>query len=266
VDQGVVSTTGAHNARLLLIFFGAVLGFLALSFVFGSTSASADDGADSPDTLGSALGGIVSSVTDPVAETVTVVTAAVAPVTEPVAATVAEVPVAAPVLDALQATAQAATASGITTPVAAALDGTITKILGSTPLGPVLGTTPVGSILHPVVVFIDGAVAEAGALVVPGAAGFDATLALAAPAASAVAASIATADVVSGAASGLLDLARLATDPGTTGSVGTAGGGAPLLAAIAGAGFLALLVLRRPQLVSRDLPGSPVYDTDSSPD
>ncbi len=62
MDQGIAATPSGRALRLVLMFFAAVLGLLVLSFVFGSSSASADDG----DSLGSTLGGVVSEATKPV--------------------------------------------------------------------------------------------------------------------------------------------------------------------------------------------------------
>ena len=84
MDQGIVSpTTAGHYVRLALIFFASVLGLLVLGFVFGSSSASADDGG--PDD-----GGLVPAV----AELAGGVVETVAPVTAPVAAAIplADVP------------------------------------------------------------------------------------------------------------------------------------------------------------------------------
>src|SRR5690348_16930135 len=88
--------------RLALGFLGALFGLMLLGIAFGSSSASADDGAGSPDSVGSAVGGLVSSVTEPVHQTLSAVTSAVAPVTHQVAAPVTQAPAMKPVADALE--------------------------------------------------------------------------------------------------------------------------------------------------------------------
>lgn len=242
MDQGDVSTTGTHYARLLLIFFGAVLGFLALSFVFGSSSASADDGGDSRGLL-DPVDGIVASATAPVAETVTAVTdLATAPAATPVTA--------------------------IATPATGAVDDAVSSLLGDA-----VGAYPVTSIVAPVTGLADTALARlqeaTGVLVTPvtGALG-----AVTAPAA-AVATDAATAsDIVFSAPATLLGVAAdlLGTpasgglpQPDATGATTASGA----LAAVAAGIGLALLLMRRGRaLLPVIVPGAPVYDTDSSPD
>ena len=245
-------SNSAHVLRLALVFLGAVLGLLVLSFVFGSSSARADDGGDSPDSLGSAVGGLVSDVTEPVQATVTTVNHAVA--ATPIVAAVQ--PVVAPVV----AVTHAAPVSTITTPVAALADATIATVLGDTALGDALGTTPVGSILDPVVQVIEGPVAGTVELVT----GAGVQAALDVQLATSQAVPTAASTLISGFADG-----ALAVQDGLTGSTTASGfsaGGIGLFAALSASGFLVLLAFRRQALIARAMPGSPVYETDSSPD
>lgn len=236
MDQGTVSTTGAHYLRLMLIFFGAVLGFLALSLVFGSSSASADDGADSPGALGSALGGIVSTVTEPVSETVATVTDTP---TAPAAAPVAEL--AAPVVELLPPVLQPVVAP-VLAPVTTLVDTTLTQV--DTAILPVIGpiVSALDTVAIPAVSMPQAVAAASGAHAIAGTA------------------------VVVGAATGAIDLLTGTAGPADAGSSGTATGSGGLIAAAAGIGFLALLLMRRRIFGDRAMPGSPVYDTDSSPD
>lgn len=234
MDQGDVSTTGTHHARLLLIFLGAVLGFLALSFVFGSSSASADDGDDSR--------GLLASV-DVVADTVTAVTS------------VATEPAASPV-------------TAIATPATTAADEVVTSLLGDP-----VGTSPVTSIIVPVTTLADTALIglqdAVGPLLSPVTGTLGAALTPATgPIADAGAASgaVVSAPVtVLGVAAGLLasPVSGGLGQPDATGAVPAPGA----LAAVAtGIAFATLLVLRRRALPPVIVPGDPVYDTGSSPD
>ncbi|MCU1416853.1 MAG: hypothetical protein JWP32_1027 [Schumannella sp.] len=252
-----VNAAGPQTARLLrlaLVVLAAVLGLLVLSMMFGSSSARADDGGDSPDPLGTAVGGLVSQVTEPVEATVTAVshTAATTPATAPLVHTVTPV----------------ASAASIASPVAAladATDVTITKIFGGTPLGTPLGTAPVRSLLDPVVALIDGTIAIAGdtaGAVVP----IVVQPAVAAERAAVQAVPAVTSALVSGAADGALALRDRLGGPGTSGSTGASPLGSGLLGAIAGAGFFVSLAVSRRTLAARAMPGSPIYATDSSPD
>jgi hypothetical protein len=243
VNQEISAAPSApgYALRLVLIFFGAVLGLLVLSFVFGSSSASADDG-----------DGLLSGVTDTVAE-------ATAPVQTTVAA----------VTQTVQTVTHAAPAAAVTAPVAAVADAAVATVLEPTPLAEDLGTTPVGSLLEPVAKVIDDALAGTADAIgpVPGViatvAAIPATDVIDAAAASGTTLAVA---VIRGAASGTLDLGTAAGAMGDTGisSVSAASGG--LLAAVAGMGFIVLLALRRQIPAFRAMPGSPVYETDSSPD
>jgi hypothetical protein len=231
VDQGAVSTTGTHHVRLLLIFFGAVLGFLALSFVFGSSSASADDGAPA-DPLGSV-----------VAETLSAVAAAP---------------------DAPAATSVTA----IATPATTVVDSTVTSLLGDA-----AGDAPVTSIIVPVTALADTALAQiqdaAGPLLTPVTGTLGAVIAPATELVSdAATASVAAASApvpVLGIAAGILgapDSGGL-EHPDATGATTASGA---LTATSTAFALFALLLFGRRSLTSAAVPGSPVYDTDSSPD
>jgi hypothetical protein len=229
VDQGVVSTTGAHCARLLLIFFGAVLGFLALSFVFGSSSASADDGGTS-DPLGSVVGETLSAV-------------------------IPAAPAAAPV-------------TAIATPATTVVDSTVTSLLGD-----VAGDAPATSIIVPVTALADTALAQiqdaARPLLTPVTGTLGAVIALATPLVpDAATASVATASAP-GAAPGIAT-GMLGPDgsggPGNPDATAAATASGALTATAAGFALFALLLVGRRSLTSAAVPGSPVYDTDSSPD
>lgn len=271
MNQGIASEPMPRMLRLALGFLAALFGLTLLGFAFGSSSASADDGAGSPDSLGSALGGLVSSVADPVHRTVTTVTTAVAPATKPVAAAVSKPSSSAkPAADAVAEVTHAKPATTITAPVAELVDDTLAKLLDGTALGEALGPQPVGSVLAPVAELVDGSVAEVGDVVAPAPAADAAIPAVVATASatavSALLAPVAVAHgVVSGSAAGslVLDPAPSALQTGVS---GFSSAGITLLAAFASTGFLVLLLLRRTALLDRDLPGSPVFDTDSSPD
>jgi hypothetical protein len=75
-----------------------------------------------------------------------------------------------------------------------------------------------------------------------------------------------TSGLISGVARGALDPQDSLGGAGATGLSGFTFGGSGLLAAVAGAGFFLLLAVRRQTLTTRAMPGSPVYETDSSPD
>lgn len=245
MNQGVPASTDAPETgrfvRLMLIFFGTVLGLLVLSFVFGSSSASADDG----DGLGTELGGLVATVTTPVEQTVAAVTSApAAPAAAPVAA--------------------------ITTPVAATVDSTLTTLVGSSALADVLGTTPVTSVLEPVVALVDTTLTDvgsafgpiAGTLDLAGVLGRD--LAVSAVPASTAIATAAT--LISGAAAANIDQGLSPVGDGPIGALSSAAAPGGLLATTLGAGLFALLLLRRERFSHGEMPGSPVYATDTSPD
>lgn len=274
MDQGISTEPMSRALRLVLTFLAALFGLLLVSFVFGSSSASADDGSDTPDSLGDALGGLVSSVTEPVGETLTAVTHAVAPVTQPVTAPVTQAPAVAPVTHAVAEVTHAAPVAAITAPVAQLIDGTLDKLLGgqASALGDAVGPTPVGSILAPVAALLDGTVAEVGDVVAPSVSPVtDAPQAAVSVAAAVVPTMVAAVPVVAdklidAAAGGSLVLEPAPPAPSDDGTVGLTSTGMTLFAATAGGMFLALLMLRRSTLVSRALPSSPVYETDSSPD
>jgi hypothetical protein len=229
VDQGAVSTTGTHHVRLLLIFFGAVLGFLALSFVFGSSSASADDGGTT-DPLGSVVGETLSAV-------------------------IPAAPAAAPV-------------TAIATPATTVVDSTVTSLLGD-----VAGDAPATSIIVPVTALADTALAQiqdaAGPLLTP----VTGTLIAVITPATALVSDAATASVaaasapvpVLGIAAGILGAPDSGGLEHPDGTGATTASGA-LTATAAAFALFALLVFGRRSLTSAAVPGSPVYDTDSSPD
>lgn len=113
MDQGIVSTTAGHYVRLALILFASVLGLLILGFVFGSSSASADDGG--PDDSG---------LVPAVAELAGGVVENVAPATAPVTAAIplADVPLSPAVLSPVVTTLETVTAT---------LDSTVGSLLGT---------------------------------------------------------------------------------------------------------------------------------------
>jgi hypothetical protein len=248
VDEIIpIETHSSHALRLLLVFLGALLGLLVLSFVFGSSSARADDGGDSPDSLGSAVGGVVADVTQPVQATITAVSHTV--------------PAVAPVAQAVHTITQAGPAATITTPIAGVADATVTKILGEG----AVGTTPVGTLLDPVAQLIDDAVATAGETVAP-ILGVGVHAALDAQGATLNAVPAMTSGLISGVAGGALDPQDFLGGAGPTGLSGYTFGGSGPLVALAGLGFFVLLAMRRSTFATRAMPGSPVYETDSSPD
>jgi hypothetical protein len=246
-----VNAAGPQTARLLrlaLVVLAAVLGLLVLSMMFGSSSARADDGGDSPDPLGTAVGGLVSQVTEPVEATVTAVSHTVA------AATTGTAPL-------VHTVSPVASAASPVAALADATDVTITKIFAGTPLG----TAPVRSLLDPVVALIDGTIAAAGdtaGAVLP----IVVQAAVAAEKAAVQAVPAMTSALVSGAAHGALVLRDRLGGSGTSGSTGAMPWGTGLLGAIASAGFFMMLAVSRRTLTTRAMPGSPVYATDSSPD
>lgn len=236
MDQGIVSpTTAGHYVRLALVFFASVLGLLVLGFIFGSSSASADDGG--PDD-----GGLVPAV----AELAGGVVETVAPVT-------AQVTEAIPLVDVPLS------------PAATTLD-TVTEI--APVVGDVLGATPAGVVVGTLVKTVDEVVeTTVGTLTEIVGPVLQAVPVLPIAAAEAVASGIdGVVTVVSGDALGMwLNL----TWPVGTGDIGTSSGALSTLtlpAAALGAGFLVLLFSRRLRLVDSALPVSPVYETDTSPD
>jgi hypothetical protein len=246
MNQAVAVPSASSRAlRLVLVFFGAVLGLLVLSFVFGSSSASADDG-----------DGLLGSFTEAVDE-----------VTEPVQATVTQT------VQAVQAVTQSEPVATATAPIVAVVDSTVNTVVEPTILGDALGTTPVGSLLDPVTTVIDDALAGAVDTVGPVVGVIETVTVLPVFATDAAAAAITSVlsfalspTVIGGVATGVLDLRDSALASGGVGLSSSSGSGLTLFAAVAGMGFLALLAMRRHALTYRAMPGSPVYETDSSPD
>ncbi|MGN6503787.1 MAG: hypothetical protein ACTHKX_12920, partial [Pseudolysinimonas sp.] len=213
-------------------------------------------------------------VTDTVAEPVhhagAAVSHAVAPVAHPVAAVATRLPVAQPVADAANDLAENP-ASSLAGPIASVSDDIVQRLVDATPLAPVIGPRPVASVLDPVAQLLDGSVAVVGGPVLPG----DVAWPLAPSATSAaqpVDATVATVTVtlpmrdtiVSGSAlGGLFHPVPAAPDDEL---VSAASAGGAMATALVMFMAPALLVRRRNMRFERAAPGSPVYDTDSSPD
>jgi hypothetical protein len=274
MDEQATAVGSPRAVRMLLLLLGAVFGLLILSTVFGSSSASADDGHEGQGSAGSVsslLGGIVSTVTEtvsaPVHQVGSAVSHAVAPVTHPVAAAVNRLPVAKPAADAV-AGISGEPAASVTAPVASVVDDVIQRLVDATPLETVIGPRPVASVLDPVANLIDGTAAAVGgeALPIPGPLGVavDAAAALG-PVDAAVAGATNTSNsVITGAALGSLREVVPAAPMDELVSATSASGA--MATALAMLNVPVLLVRRRSLLLSRAVPGSPVYDTDSSPD
>jgi len=233
VDQGISSTTAGHYVRLALLFCATVLGLILLGSVFGSSSASADDG-------GTDDGGLVPVVADLAGGVVETVAPVTAPVTEAI-----------PLVD-VPLSPAATTVATVTTivPVAG-------HVLGTTPAGPLVGTLT--KTLDTTLDTLTGALAPVVDLLstaIPATAAAQSAVGSTAPAITAL---------IAGSAQGVWTDAR---DPFGTGSVasGTSLTTTALPAAALGAGFLVLLFSRRLRLVGSTLPVSPVYETDTSPD
>ena len=260
MDQGYVSTSAGRFVRLALIFFAAVFGLILLTFAFGSSPASADDGGPDDGGLVPAGAALVGGALE-----------AVAPVAQAAAAIpLVGVPLSSSAVTAsVAAVAHAPHVATISQPVSGAVDGTLVKVLGQTVVGDALGTAPVDSVLGPVAEFVDSTVEVIGGVI--------------APVLGMVPGLVATVTSVSvDAATASLTSAGAATLPGTAngawrgdaGSFGNAQPGASsvsltttfLPAAALGAAFFVLLVSRRLGLVNSTLPVSPVYETDTSPD
>jgi hypothetical protein len=265
VIQGEVSTTPGRFVRLALIFCATVFGLLLLSFAFGSSSASADDGG--PDD-----GGLLPAAAEIVGDAVETVA--------PVAQAAAAIPVAAAPVSATLETASstitavvdhtpATPATAIVQPVSTVVDGTLLKVLGDTAIGDALGTAPIGSLLLPVAEVVDTVVKQLGEAVPPALGvvpGFVTTVASASIDAAAASGISATAAAISGFAEGnwRIDAAPLGTgQPGASSASLTI---TVLPAAALGAAFFVLLFSRRLGLVNSALPVSPVFETDTSPD
>ena len=237
--------TRGRSLRLLLTLLAVVFGFVLLGLVFGSSSASADEGPQDDGALP-----VVSAL----------VTQVVAPVTLP---PVAIVPAA--VVDAVATVTQAAPVATLTAPLTATADGALDMALGDA-----LGSTPVASLLSPIVTVVDATVATVAQGVVPALQllpGLGSTVAGIAPLAAAASGTAAVAaELVSGTAHGTWPGAATPLGTGGIVSTGVASPTIALLAAAVGAGFFVLLFTRRLRPVDGALPSSPVYETDSSPD
>ncbi len=262
--QGEVSTTPWRFVRLALIFCATVFGLLLLSFAFGSSSASADDGGPDDSGLVPAAAELVGDAVDTVA---------------PVAQAAAAIPLAGvPISSTLETASSTVTAvvehtpsapaTSVAEPISTVVDGTLLKVLGNTAIGDALGTAPVGSLILPVAEIVDAAVKQIGEVVppgldvVPGLVTAVASASVDAAAASGISAAAAT---ISGFAEGTWrsDGAPLGTgQPGASSASLTI---TVLPAAALGAAFFVLLFSRRLGLVNRTLPASPVFETDTSP-
>ncbi|MEO5921675.1 MAG: hypothetical protein ABIQ01_11095 [Pseudolysinimonas sp.] len=245
MDQGIVSTTTSRFVRLALIFLASVFGLLLLSFAFGSSSASADDGG--PDD-----GGLVPAVADLAGDVVEHVAPVASAATEVIP--LADVPL--PALD---------------SPAAGAV-ATVTEVLPT--VGTVLDTTSMGPVVGAVAKTLDrtldatvGAVLESVGPVLNGLTGW--VPAIARIPVEAAAASIVSASLAAVTAAGTLPL-RLPVDPAPFGSDAVASGASlstsALPVAALGIGFFVLLFSRRLWLAISAPPVSPVYETDTSPD
>ena len=246
--------------RLALIFFAAVFGLILVSFTFGSSSASADDGGPDDGGLVPAAAQLVGGVVEHIA---------------PVAPAAAAIPLAGvplsstPAITALATVIPTAPAATISEPVSHAADGVLFKVFGQTVIGDALGTAPVGTVLGQVAGVVDDTVDVIGGVIAPV---LDVVPGLV-PALAGVSIEAATASIVpagSTALSGVADgVWRGETGPFGTGHPGVSSGSLTttfLPAAALGAAFFVLLFSRRFHLVNSTLPVSPVYETDTSPD
>jgi hypothetical protein len=216
------------------MFCAAVFGLVILGFVFGSSSASADEGGPDTDGLVPVVAGGAGGVVEPVAPVTAAVTDVIplvdvplSPATHTVETVTAIAPLAADVL--------ASTPAG-------PLVGTVAKTIDTT-IGTALGTLTdtLTTVTHPGAATAPPGIAVAAAHLAPAAA----------------------------FASGLADDAQPdQRDPIGTGGIasGATGSSFALPAAAVGAGFLVLLFSRRLGPVDSALPVSPVYETDTSPD
>lgn len=241
MDQGIVATTtpAGHYVRLALLFVASVFGLLLLGFVFGSSSASADDGGPDDGGLVPAVAELAGGVVETIAP-VTSPVAAVIPLADvplsPASTTLATVTTVAPVVGhALGSLPAAPFVGALVKAVDATIDSTIAAAVGTV-------TTIVGPVLNLVPIVIAPVTAEAAT------------------------ASIVAAGAISGAAQGLWLASPGPFGTGAIGASGPALTGFTLPAAALGAGFLVLLFSRRLGLVDSTLPVSPVYETDTSPD
>jgi hypothetical protein len=233
VDLGISSTTAGHHVRLALLFCATVLGLILLGSVFGSSSASADDGG--PDD-----GGLVPVVADLAGGVVETVAPVTAPATEAI-----------PLVD-VPLSPAATTVATVTTIVP--VTG---HVLGTTPVEPLVGTLT--KTLDTTLDTLTGALAPVVDLLsaaIPATATAQAVAASTVPAAGAL---------IAGSAEGPWNDAREPFGTGSNAS-GASVTTTALPAAALGAGFLVLLFSRRLGLVHSTLPVSPVYETDTSPD
>jgi hypothetical protein len=158
-------------------------------------------------------------------------------------------------------------ASALTDPVASAADDIVQRLIGATPLEPVIGPRPVASVLDPLAELLDGTVAAVSGAALP--VEFPSALAASAapavePAIAAVVGAVTARDSeISGDVLGLLDTVPAGSGDEFISSASASGAMATALAILMSP---VLLVWRRTLLRDRAAPGSPVYDTDSSPD
>ena len=256
MDQGFVAPSAGRFVRRALIFFAAVFGLILLSFVFGSSSASADDGGPDDSGLVPAAADLVGGAVETVA---------------PVAQAAVAIPLGGVPLSSPPVTTVVATVAHVTTAshsASGAADGALVKVFGQTVIGDALGTAPVGSVLGPVAEVVDTTVTVIGGVIAPllgVVPGLVATVASAsvdaatASITSAGAALTATANGVWRAEAGPFGNPQ-------PGAASVALGSTFLPAAALGAAFFVLLFSRRLGLVNSALPVSPVYETDTSPD
>jgi hypothetical protein len=242
VNQGTLATPSTHVLRLVLMLFGAVLGLLVLSFVFGSSSASADDGDDG--SLGSTLGGVVTEVAKPVHVA-----------TQAVAHTVSH------------ATTAVTHAAPAVTPVTKAATDAVAAVTEKAPATSILA--PVAPILTPIAGAVDEGLRDIGTAIGPVAggiaAGIDTATAIADPTIASTPVLIAN-TAVSGIAHGSLTLPGVSAGGSDPGVSGASSAGSGLLATALAGGLFVLLAVRRQTRATPAMPGSPVYATDSSPD
>jgi hypothetical protein len=235
VDQGIVSpTTAGHYVRLALILCASVLGLIVLGFVFGSSSASADDGG--PDD-----GGLVPVAADAAGGVVETIAPIITPMTA--AIPLADVPLSPAATTLTMVTTIAPIAGDVLGPTPAGLVvGTLVKSVDSAVetltgvVGPVLNLLPVlTTVTHAVdVTAASGVSTAAGALL--------------------------------GSADGLWQDLKGPFGTGAVSAAGPAVSNLTLPAAALGAGFVVLLFSRRLGLGNSAVPVSPVYETDTSPD
>jgi hypothetical protein len=233
VDQGTVEPRVAHALRLVLITLGAVLGLLLLGAILGGTSASAAPRDDQP-TLGGVVGGVVSEVVDAVEPA----TELVAPVTHPIVTSPVVAPAVEPVLETVRATQ----------PAVEAIDQSLGEAIA-----------PVLDLLDRTLVVGTGLVPPAVDLASPEPDAAPAVLAVTSPASGTAGAAF------FGIATGTVPLGP-AGAPDDPAVAAFSANGVAVSATLLGVGAIAVMALRRRPLPVPVVPGSPVFDTDASPD